>query len=92
MQHIEISLRGFLNFHTGIINILIHAIGIALAIYGVWRMNWVLIIIAPIIMEIGHAYNHMRGIKTYPFKVLPLQAATYAVFLTAVYVLKVIIL
>jgi hypothetical protein len=84
----DISLKGFLQFHKGILNICIHAIGIALAVYGVWQNNWFLIVVAPLIMETGHIYNHVRRIKPYPVSVLPLQLATYIVFLFVVHVVK----
>ncbi len=39
----------------------------------------------PLIMEIGHLYNHLRGIELYPVRVLPLQFLTYVTFLIVVY-------
>ncbi|NOS67483.1 MAG: hypothetical protein HOO67_03930 [Candidatus Peribacteraceae bacterium] len=91
MQRIEISLRGFLSFHKGIVNAVIHVLGISLAVYGVWTMNWPLIIVAPLIMEAGHAYNHFRKIESYPVRVLPLQLATYITFLVVVYLVRILI-
>lgn len=85
-----VPMKGFLKFHKGVLNILIHVIGILLAIYGVWISSWPLIVVAPIVMEFGHLYNHLRKIEPYPISVLPLQFMTYVVFLGAVYVIKVL--
>ena len=65
-----------------------HAIGIALIVYGVWQNHWYLLIVGPLILEIGHVYNHIRKIEPYPLSVLPLQTATYVIFLMALYAVK----
>ena len=56
--------------------------------YAVWTTNWLLVIVAPLIMEIGHAYNHIRKIEPYPIRVLPLQTATYIVFIAVIFTVK----
>ncbi len=45
-------------FHSGAINRLIHLIGILLLVWGVVERNILIVIIAPVIMEMGHIYNH----------------------------------
>lgn len=46
-------------FHAGFVNRLIHIVGLVLLIWGVMERNFLVIFIAPIIMEMGHLYNHL---------------------------------
>ncbi len=84
---INSTLRHFLEFHKGTVNIAAHAIGFLGLFYGIYKFDWVLFAVFLAILEIGHVYNHFTGIKPYDFrpKVLFWRVAIFAVVVALFY-------
>lgn len=71
------------DFHHGAINHLIHFVGFTLLGYGLGKPDLLLIIISPLIMELGHVYNYFRGIhREHAIKIIPLQLLAWFIFVT----------
>jgi len=73
------TLKYFLGeFHSGILNRLLHIIGFSLFLYGILKRDWMLaLVVSPLVMESGHLYNHLI-LKKYKSKnelirIIPLQ-------------------
>lgn len=58
----------FFDFHSGTVNIILHVVGFAGLFYSIYVLNWVLFAIFLVVVEIGHVYNHVVGIKPYDFR------------------------
>ena len=59
------AINHFLEFHKGVVNIILHVIGFAGIFYSIYKLDWVLFTISFIIVEAGHIYNHIAGIQKY---------------------------
>lgn len=46
-------------FHTGLLNRLLHVVGFIILTIGIWRHSIALIIISMITQEMGHLYQHL---------------------------------
>ena len=69
------------DFHHGAINHVIHFVGFTLLGYGLGKPDLLLIIISPLIMELGHVYNYFRGIhREHAIKIIPLQLLAWFIF------------
>ncbi|MBI3576933.1 hypothetical protein HY086_02770 [Candidatus Gottesmanbacteria bacterium] len=69
------------DFHHGAVNHLLHFIGFTVLGYGLGVRSIILIILSPIIMELGHFYNYARGIhREYAIKIIPLQWFAWILF------------
>lgn len=69
------------DFHRGAVNHIIHFAGFTLLGYGLGKLNFLLVIISPFVMELGHFYNYLRGVhKEHALKIIPLQWAAWAIF------------
>lgn len=76
----------FVDFHTGTVNVVLHVIGFAGLFYSIHRLDWRLFVTFLVIVELGHVYNHVAGIKPYdtrPLIVLWRMSAFTAVVTTA---------
>ena len=62
------GLKHFLDFHKGYVNIVLHIIGFAGLFYSIYKVNWILFLFFVIILESGHIYNHISGIKRYDMR------------------------
>lgn len=58
----------FLDFHRGFVNIGLHIIGFAGLFYSIYKLDWLLFSLFLIVLESGHFYNHLAGIKKYDFR------------------------
>jgi len=65
---IKKAINHFMEFHKGSVNILLHTVGFAGLFYSVYNLNWLLFAGFLIVVEIGHVYNHIAGIKKYDFR------------------------
>ena len=84
MNDIVSNLGFFLNeFHQGAVNHIAHFVGFALFGYGLAKRNWKAILLAPIIMEIGHVYNYvvLDEYGELAISIIPAQIAVGAVFI-----------
>lgn len=68
MQKIKNILKHFTAFHKGPVNIVLHTVGFAGLFYSIYELNWMLLAIFLIILEIGHVYNHVTGTEPYDFR------------------------
>lgn len=76
------------DFHHGSVNHILHFLGFTLLGYGLGKANIWLILLSPVIMELGHFYNYSRGIhKEHAIKIIPLQWAAWIIFVGCVYLL-----
>ena len=76
-------------FHQGAFNHVTHFIGFALLGYGLGRRNWWLVILSPIIMEMGHVFNYFTGIhQEVAIKIIPLQWLAWIIFVGAGYLIS----
>ena len=66
---IKKAINHFLDFHKGFINIILHMIAIAGLFYSIYKLNWLLFAVFLVILESGHIYNHIAGIKKYDFRI-----------------------
>lgn len=74
------------DFHQGAVNHLIHSIGFTALGYGLGKPSLIIILISPLIMELGHVYNYLRGIhKEHALKILPLQIIAWIIFVLVGY-------
>jgi len=62
------ALNHFLDFHRGSINIILHIIGFAGIFYSLYKLDWLLFAVFLVIVEAGHIYNHIVGIKKYDIR------------------------
>jgi hypothetical protein len=75
-------------FHRGSVNIVIHFIGAGLFGYGVGIEHWVIIMTAPLVMELGHGYNYVMGKhRDLATRTLPLQIGAWFMFMTIGYIM-----
>ena len=65
---IKKAINHFLDFHSGYVNIILHIVGFAGFFYSVYKLDWILFSVFLIVVEIGHIYNHIAGIKKYDFR------------------------
>ena len=80
------------DFHHGAINHVTHFIGFFLLGYGVGKLNIVLVLISPIIMESGHLYNYLKGIhREHAIKIIPLQVIAWVIFVGIGYIVSLFI-
>lgn len=69
------------DFHQGAVNHVIHFIGFTVLGYGLGKPSLLLIILSPLIMELGHFYNYFRGIhKEHAVKIIPVQLLAWIIF------------
>lgn len=69
------------DFHRGAVNHVIHFFGFFLLGYGVGRLDWVMIIVSPLVMELGHVYNYLQGIhREHAIKIIPIQWIAWIIF------------
>lgn len=74
----------FGEFHEGWINRLLHVVGLAFFIIGVWEINWVFIIGGILCMESGHAFHfftHFKG--KYPVNIKRLALTQFVISILA---------
>ena len=64
-MNIKDAIKHFTDFHTGTLNIILHILGFAGIFYSIYRSDWILFAAFLIILESGHIYNHLTGIKKY---------------------------
>lgn len=77
------------DFHRGAMNHVIHFIGFTVLGYGLGKPSLLLIILSPFIMELGHFYNHFRGIhKEHAIKIIPLQWLAWVIFVGLGYIVS----
>lgn len=62
------AVNHFVDFHKGAVNIILHLIGFAGLFYSIYRLNWILFTASFIVVEAGHVYNHITGLKKYDFR------------------------
>ena len=62
------ALNHFFEFHRGIVNITLHIIGFAGIFYSLYKLDWLLFAVFLVIVEAGHIYNHIVGIKKYDLR------------------------
>jgi hypothetical protein len=67
-MHIDEALSHFTDFHSGTVNIVVHIIGFLGLFYSIYIFNWVLFAVSILVLESGHVYNHVAGIKPYDFR------------------------
>ncbi len=65
---IKKAVNHFIDFHKGTINIILHVIGFIGIFYSIYILNWILFAFSFIVVEIGHIYNHLKGLKKYDFR------------------------
>ncbi|TSC77642.1 MAG: hypothetical protein G01um101424_265 [Parcubacteria group bacterium Gr01-1014_24] len=65
---IKQAINHFLHFHKGKVNIVLHILGFLGVFYSIYKLNWVMLAIFIVIVEIGHIYNHFIGIEKYDFR------------------------
>ena len=65
---IKNAINHFVDFHKGLVNIILHIIGFAGIFYSIYKLSWILFAVFLIVVEIGHVYNHIAGIKKYDFR------------------------
>ena len=58
----------FLDFHHGWVNIVLHVVGFAGLFYSIYRSDGALFAVFLVIVELGHFYNHVAGIKPYDLR------------------------
>lgn len=80
------------DFHQGAVNLVFHFIGIAILIWGLARWNLLLMVMSFFIMEIGHLYNHLKGIERRGRNTILMQWFLIMIFLLNSRFIKVIIL
>lgn len=61
-------IRHFLNFHKGIVNIVLHIIGFTGIFYSIYKLDWRIFAISLVALEFGHIYNHLVGIEKYDMR------------------------
>ncbi len=65
---IKKAINHFLDFHKGTVNIVLHVIGFAGLFYSIYKLSWILFAFFLIVLELGHIYNHIAGIKKYDLR------------------------
>jgi len=60
--------RHFLDFHRGALNIACHIAGLTGLFFSIYGTNWLLLTASVLILEAGHLYNHLAGIRKYDFR------------------------
>ena len=68
MKYITASINYFLNFHKGLVNIVLHVIGFLGIFYSIAVLDWKMFTLFLVIVEVGHFYNHLAGIERYDFR------------------------
>ena len=68
MDTIKNALNFFDEFHRGAVNRVAHVVGFVGLFYSVYKLDWKLFALFLIILEGGHVYNHLAGIKPYDFR------------------------
>ena len=80
------------DFHQGAVNHMLHFVGFTALGYGLGKPSLVIIILSPIIMELGHFYNYFRGIhREHAIKIIPLQWLAWVVFVGVGYLISLLI-
>lgn len=81
------------DFHHGAVNHVFHFIGFTILGYGLGTRSLLVIVVSPIIMELGHFYNYFRGIhREHAIKIIPLQWLAWVVFVGVGYLISVYII
>ena len=62
------ALEHFADFHQGRVNIAAHIIGFVGLFYSVFQLSALWFAVSLVILEGGHWYNHVAGIKPYDFR------------------------
>ena len=62
------AIHHFIHFHKGTVNIVLHILGFAGIFYSIIESDWLLFALSFIVVEAGHVYNHIAGIKKYDFR------------------------
>ena len=65
---IKKAINHFIGFHKGSVNIILHIVGFTGLFYSIYKLNWILFALFLLVVEIGHVYNHIFGIKKYDFR------------------------
>jgi len=56
----QLTLSRFINeFHQGMVNRILHAMGFILLTLAVWFWNWKLLLFSMALQEAGHIYHHI---------------------------------
>ena len=83
MVVIKKAINHFVDFHKGKVNIFLHIVGFAGVFYSIYIMNWIWFAVSLLILEAGHIYNHLVGIKTYDFR-LKVNVCRLIIFLVVI--------
>ena len=65
---IKSAINHFTEFHKGLVNGVVHILGFVGVLYSLYKLNWILFAVSVVILECGHVYNHIAGIKEYDFR------------------------
>lgn len=85
MQTIKNAISHFVHFHRGAVNIVLHVIGFTGLFYSIYKRDWILFALFLFMVEVGHVYNHVAGIKPYDFR-LPVIFWRVSIFIAVVLV------
>jgi hypothetical protein len=93
MQLLKKATDHFLDFHKGSVNIILHVIGFAGVFCSVFYLSWKLFALSLIVLESGHVYNHLIGIKPYDvrLKVFAWRILFFVLLIFIFYVITVFI-
>lgn len=82
------NLKQFIGCHKGLINNLLHIVGLSLIGIGIWQKSLLLVLAGGIVQELGHIYQYAktRNIKDSPFYCLKPQL----IFAYPIYILIII--
>lgn len=76
------------DFHQGAVNHITHFIGFTLLGYGLGIQNLLIILISPLLMEMGHVWNYFTGrYKDIAIKIIPIQIIFWIIFVIIGYLL-----
>lgn len=76
------------DFHQGAVNRALHFIGFTLLGFALGKGDLFILILSPLVMELGHFYNYARGVhREYALKIIPVQLIGWVVFVVIGYLL-----
>lgn len=68
MNMFKKAITHFFEFHQGVVNVVGHIIGFLGIFYSIYTLDWILFAVFLVVLEFGHVYNHVAGIKKYDFR------------------------
>lgn len=76
----------FTEWHSGVVNQLLHLIGLTVLIWGFYSFKVYLILASVFIMESGHLYNYFKGKnRDIVIKIIPLQIVVWLILAGFIY-------